>query len=78
MTIGDNLTPRERQIRETLAGMRDEDDDGPVGVTGRPSDAVRRGQVERNASAFWFCPRCRARVPGNGSVCAECDFSVPE
>lgn len=76
MTIRDSLTPRERQIRETLAGMRDDDDDRPQGKPGNLAP-VRAEQVARERTAFWFCPRCRKQVQGTGSVCPYCQPEDP-
>lgn len=87
MTISDNLTPRERQIRETLAGVRGDLDDeptptrakdysapdtGPVPLTVE-ARAKRAAQVERERTQWWWCPRCRTRVQGSGTICPTCD-----
>jgi rubrerythrin len=84
VTISDNLTPRERQIRETLAGIRgappDEDaaDSHEFEMPEPPpvlDDAARErrlAQAERERTQWWWCPRCRTRVQGSGSICPTC------
>jgi ribosomal protein L40E len=90
MSIGDQLTPRERQIRETLAGIRpgldpahdfplegDVESLGPLPAS-VPPPGVRRAQVAQNETAFWICRACRARVPGVGGECPECGFDTAD
>lgn len=63
MTIRDNISPRERQVRETLAGLRDDEPD--------PEATARQRQLER----WWFCRYCHAQNHGDGGECTGCGRS---
>ena len=79
MSIRDNLTPRERQIRETLAGIRPGlDDDTPFDPHQAEYDqqleatAARERQVHAASTQFAICAACRERYPGGSDECPHC------
>jgi hypothetical protein len=93
VTIRDNLSPRERQVAETLAGLREdpahdfplEGDPMDLDPLGTPPEAPklsevdrarREAQAEREMTAFWICPRCRAQNRGDGDACPECEWTA--
>lgn len=75
--IADNLTPRERQIRETLLGLRgtppDEDAvDSHEHDLDDEAHAFSRPEAQRAETQFAVCVRCRQRYPGGSDTCPEC------
>lgn len=92
MTIRDNLSPRERQVAETLAGLR-EDPAHDFPLEGDPMDLdslgtppqmsehdreQRLAQAERLMTAFWYCPRCKHQNRGEGGECDGCGWTTAE
>jgi hypothetical protein len=46
-------------------------DTGPVPLT-VAARAKRAAQAERERTQWWWCPRCRTRVQGSGTICPTC------
>lgn len=79
MSITDNLTPRERQIRETMAGLR-----GGAPMAEEVEQRAERRELteaersrrlasaERELTQVWWCPGCKAENRGSGDLCTSC------